>query len=91
LESAAAPQRIRHVVVAAVGMRLVSGQPRWCDAQAHDLALKAIIARQDDAGTVQKRQQTRNNSHLVCLQVTRCPPMREQFGGNRWHWSPVHG
>ena len=49
---------IRHVVVAAVGMRDGVPANRACATlKPNDLALKAIIARQDDAATVQKGQE----------------------------------
>ena len=47
---------IRHVIVAAVGMRDGVPANRACATfKPYDLALKAIIARQDDAATVQER------------------------------------
>jgi hypothetical protein len=49
---------IRHVIVAALGMR--DGVPTdgaGATLKPNDLALKTIIARQDDAATVQKREE----------------------------------
>ena len=49
---------IRHVIVAAVGMRDgVPANRAGATLKPNDLALKAIIARQDDAATVQKREE----------------------------------
>ena len=49
---------IRHVIVAAVGMRDgVPANRARATLKPYDLALKAIIARQDDAATVQKREE----------------------------------
>jgi hypothetical protein len=51
-----AGNRIRHVIVAALGMRDGVPANRACATlKPNDLALKAIIARQDDAATVQER------------------------------------
>jgi hypothetical protein len=50
---------IRHVIVAAVGMRDGVPANRACATlKPNDLALKAIIARQDDAATVRHETST---------------------------------
>jgi hypothetical protein len=50
--------RIRHVIVAAVGMRDgVPANRARATLKPYDLALKAIIARQDDAATFQNREE----------------------------------
>jgi hypothetical protein len=69
LEGAAAPGNgIRHVIVAAVGMRDgVSANRAGATLKPYDLTLKAIIARQDDAATVQKRQEIAEQSTLGLL------------------------
>jgi len=49
---------IRHVIVAAVGMRDGVPANRACATlKSNNLAVKAIIARQDDAAAVQKREE----------------------------------
>ena len=54
---------VRHVIVAAVGMRDGVPANRACATlKPYDLALKAIIARQDDAATVQKREEIAEQS-----------------------------
>ena len=54
----AARRSVRHVIVAAVGMRDgVPANHAGAALKPNDLALKAIIARQDDAATVQKQQE----------------------------------
>src|SRR6185436_12594546 len=56
--------------------RWYPGQPRWCDAQAQ----KPIIVRQDDAATVQKRQQIAEQFTLGLLgQVIRDAMLAEQL------------
>ena len=49
---------IRHVIVAAVGMQDgVPSNRAGATLKPNDLALKSIIARQDDAATVQEREE----------------------------------
>ena len=56
-EHGRADNGIRHVIVAALGMRDgVPANRARATFKPNDLALKAIIARQDDAATVQKRK-----------------------------------
>ena len=72
---------IRHVIVAAVGMRDgVPANRAGATLKPYDLALKAIIARQDDAATVQKRQQIAEQFTLGLLgQVIRDAMLAEQL------------
>ena len=59
---------------------MVSRQPRWSTPEPNDLTLKAIIARQDDAATVQKRQQIAEQFTLGLLgQVIRDAMLAEQL------------
>ena len=71
---------IRHVIVAAVGMRDgVPANRAGATLKPYDLALKAIIARQDDAATVQKRQQIAEQFTLGLLgQVIRDAMLAER-------------
>ena len=75
---------IGHVIVAAVGMRDgVPANSAGATLKPYDLALKAIIARQDDAATVQKGRRSRNNSLLVCLARSYAMPcLRNSSRGN---------
>ena len=75
---------IRHVIVAAVGMRDgVPANRAGATLKPNDLALKAFIARQDDAATVQKRQQIAEQFTFGLLgQVIRDAMLAEQSRGN---------
>jgi hypothetical protein len=72
---------IRHVIVAAVGMGDGVPANRACATLTpYDLPLKAIIARQDDAATVQKREQIAEQLTLGLLgQVIRDAVLAEQL------------
>ena len=72
---------IRHVIVAAVGMRDgVPANRAGATLKPYDSALKAIIARQHDAATVQKRQQIAEQFTLGLLgQVIRDAMLTEQL------------
>ena len=72
---------IRRVIVAAVGMRDgVPANRAGATLKPYDLALKAIIARQDDAATVQKRQQIAEQFTLGLLgQVVHDAMLAEQL------------
>ena len=72
---------IRDVIVAAVGMRDgVPANRAGATLKPYDLALKAIIARQDDAATVQKREQIAEQFTLGLLgQVIRDAMLAEQL------------
>ena len=72
---------IRHVIVAAVGMRDgVPANRAGATLKPYDLALKAIIARQDDAATVQKREEIAEQFTLGLLgQVIRDAMLAEQL------------
>ena len=69
---------IRHVTVAAVGM--LDGVPanRACATlEPNDLALKAIIARQDDAANVQKREE--RSAVLSCEEKNATKILRQKM------------
>src|SRR4029077_16448372 len=72
---------IRDVIVAAVGMRDgVPANRAGATLKLYDLASKTIIARQDDAATVQKRQQIAEQFTLGLLgQVVRDAMLAEQL------------
>jgi hypothetical protein len=82
LESARrAGNGIRGVIVAAVGMRDgVPANRAGATLKPNDLALKAIIARQDDAAAIQKREEIAEQFTLGLLgQVIRDAMLGEQF------------
>ena len=85
---------IRDVIVAAVGMRDGVPANRACATlKPYDLALKAIIARQDDAATVQKRKQIAEQFALGLLAMSYAMPcLRNSSRGNSPAYrSPSHG
>jgi hypothetical protein len=70
--------------VAAVGMRDgVPANRAGATLKPYDLALKAIIARQDDAATVQKREEIAELQHMVRYTELEAPDAGI-IGSNRW-------